>query len=185
VGQATASSVEDAKEASYKNAIDNAVRSIATAAPVDFFAYMKAISSVADTYLSYDPKTFMVTFWTLLRAPKDLVSKQTVEQLANYEDYIAAFRRGVKASQARDWASSIQAMQTAIRQQPKTQLVKQVSIQGVRSEPYAPHYFLGIGLTELHECAAAADAFARAEVEVKGTPLVGPLQAQKGRCPAQ
>jgi hypothetical protein len=181
VGKATASSLEDAKDEAFHGALQAAAARVASKAPVDVVGYIKTIAKVADVYFTYDVKTKTVTYWTLIRVPKQLATAALVEQLAD-EDYITVFRKGVKAAQARDWKTSAQQMQTAIARQPAANPVKQVSIQGMRSEPYAPHYYLGVALSELKDCDGSMEAFSRAESEVKDTPLAHPLKIYAARC---
>lgn len=99
-------------------------------------------------------------------------------------DYKDSFRKGVDASNRRRWTEARDMLALAVQQNGQD-TGERITISGFGNyEPYLPHYFLGVALKNLGDCAGAVRAWNTSEQQeaVKKTHLYKPLQQQRAAC---
>jgi hypothetical protein len=69
-------------------------------------------------------------------------------------DFKESYRKGIQAIDRGSWAEAAQFMRQAIAEEPRESGTR-VNISGGRWEPYIPHYYLGLALATLGNCADA------------------------------
>jgi hypothetical protein len=71
-------------------------------------------------------------------------------------DYKSDYSDGVKAIERGNWARAKEKLQSAIADSPTPQA--RVRLYGMRLEPYIPHFYLGVALSNLKDCSGALQA---------------------------
>jgi hypothetical protein len=101
---------------------------------------------------------------------------------AGAQSFLDAYKAGVEAAEAGDWARVESLMRTALagRAEESDRLVRHLHFK-----PYLPHYYLGRALAERGACPEALEAFAESERQGVTQKLAGEhaaLQAAKAAC---
>ena len=97
-------------------------------------------------------------------------------------DYKESYRKGVTAADRKEWGEVARWMRQAIGEQG--QEGEAVKIYGVRSEPYLPHYYLGLALYQSGDCEGALAQWQDSERQgvVQGTDRFKPLAQFREIC---
>lgn len=102
---------------------------------------------------------------------------------AAWADYKDEYRAGIQAADRRQWSEVVRLMELAIAAKPVEG--EQVSIYGMRFEPYLPHYHLGVAHFNLGNCEAALRAWGESERQraVIRTNFYANLKKLRASCP--
>jgi hypothetical protein len=102
------------------------------------------------------------------------------ESRADYKD---DYKAGVQAADRRQWSEVARRMERAIA--GKATEGEQISIYGMRFEPYLPFYYLGVAQFNLGDCGAARKAWTESERQkaIMRTNFYANLKKLRGSCP--
>ena len=99
-------------------------------------------------------------------------------------DYREVYRRGINAKNRRQWKDAANLFQQAL-QLRSTDTGERISITGFGNiEPYVPHYYLGLALMNLNDCAGALRNWELAEQDgaIQKTSLYETLESGRKKC---
>jgi len=118
----------------------------------------------------------------LLLAVVQLLSPQV---LSAADDYKSSFQQGFQAIDRKRYNEAAGKMRDAIRQQP-AEGGDTVKISGSFFSPYLPHYYLGVALYYLNDCAGALAEWRESERQgvIARTPEAGILKSLWAKCGA-
>jgi hypothetical protein len=99
------------------------------------------------------------------------------------DDYKSSFQQGFQAIDRKRYNEAAGKMRDAIRQQP-AEGGDTVKISGSFFSPYLPHYYLGVALYYLNDCAGALAEWRESERQgvIARTPEAGTLKSLKAKC---
>ena len=101
--------------------------------------------------------------------------------VARGQDAEAAYRQGIEAVDAEDWATVVTEMTRALEQRPASG-GRRVKIYGMRFEDYTPYFHLGRAKERLGDCPAALAAWQQVDPKVLGNRLKAELEADREQC---
>jgi hypothetical protein len=103
--------------------------------------------------------------------------------LSAADDYKSSFQQGFQAIDRKRYNEAAGKMRDAIRQQP-AEGGDTVKISGSFFSPYLPHYYLGVALYYLNDCAGALAEWRESERQgvIARTPEAGILKSLKAKC---
>ena len=99
-------------------------------------------------------------------------------------DYREVYRRGINAKNRKQWKDAATLFEQAL-QLRSTDTGERISITGFGNiEPYVPHYYLGLALMNLNDCAGALRNWELAEQDgaIQKTNLYDTLESGRKRC---
>jgi hypothetical protein len=99
-------------------------------------------------------------------------------------DYREVYRRGINAKNRKQWKDAATLFEQAL-QLRSTDTGERISITGFGNiEPYVPHYYLGLALMNLNDCAGALRNWERAEQDgaIQKTNLYRDLEGGRRKC---
>jgi len=103
---------------------------------------------------------------------------------ASIGDYREVYRRAINAKNRRQWKDAATLFEQSL-QLRGFDTGERISITGFGNiEPYVPHYYLGLALMNLSDCAGALESWELAERDgaIQKTPLYGSLQDGRKKC---
>jgi hypothetical protein len=83
-------------------------------------------------------------------------------------DYREAYRRGVEAANRESWADAARWMKTALAEQPREGEL--LLLDEKRTEPYLPHYYVGLALFHTGNCVAARREWEGSRAAIQRSP---------------
>ena len=84
-------------------------------------------------------------------------------------DHRESYRKGVEAAHNESWSDAARLMRAALAEQPRDGEV--IVLEGGRTEPYLPHYYLGLALFHTGNCVAARREWEGARAVIQETPF--------------
>jgi hypothetical protein len=101
--------------------------------------------------------------------------------------YRDTFKKGVEAANENRWRDAQTLFAAALQQNP-TESTERINISGFGNvQPYVPHYYLGLALKNLNDCAGALKEWGESEHEgaIQKTSLYKALQQNRSACGAK
>jgi hypothetical protein len=97
-------------------------------------------------------------------------------------DYKDSYRKGIELAEKGNWTEAARHMRAALAEQPREG--EQVKLYGMRFEPYLPHYYLGLALSNAGDCEGALRAWdaSQGQGAVQKTAQFKTLQKSREAC---